>query len=182
MRKKNKKYRFSKKEKQFIQDMKQNLEMMGIPRDQWARLIQQELQNKRKSEKGTGPLNEKSKIGKFFSKIRHKIEKFFFNLFKKRMMPEELLEAEEAFEEMFGENPFDTMSGGQNPFEALSGDQQFGSMSKQERELMDLMNPMGRMQQVDKLGNQGTFVADRKDKKKKIVDLDFGDLEDKEEE
>ncbi|MFO8017533.1 MAG: hypothetical protein R6U96_02760 [Promethearchaeia archaeon] len=176
MRKKNKKYQFSKEEKEFIQDMKQNLEMMGIPRDQWAKHIQQELQNKRKSEKGKSPLSGKSKIGKFFSKIRQKIEKFFFNLFKKRMMPKELLEAEETFEDMFGENPFEAMSG-ENPFEALSGDNQFGSMSKQEKELMDLLNPMGRMQQVDKLGNQGTFVADRKDKKKQIVDLEFEDTE-----
>lgn len=179
MRKRNKKHRFSKKEKEFIQDMKQNLAMMGIPRDQWAKIIQQELQNKRKTEKGKGPLSEKSKIGKFFSNIRKKIERFFFNLFKKRMMPKELLDAEEAFEEMFGENPFDAMSG-QNPFDALSSGESFGPMSEEEKELMNLLNPMGKMQKVDKMGGQGTFVADRKDKKKQIVELDFEDAEDDE--
>jgi hypothetical protein len=67
IKKKKTKHSFSKEEKELIQKMKDELRMMGIPRDQWSLYIQKELSKRQKS--------KDFRSSKFLSKIKDRFDK-----------------------------------------------------------------------------------------------------------
>lgn len=67
-------------DRKIIREMKEELSMMGVPREDWSYYIQQELV-KRKKEKSKG---KKSWFSKIFDKIKSKISGFFQKLMMKR--------------------------------------------------------------------------------------------------
>ena len=72
MSKKKTKHSFSIEEKEFIQKKKNELRSMGVPRDQWSLLIQQELSLLKKS-KGIRRSKFMNKINKGFGKVVLKV-------------------------------------------------------------------------------------------------------------
>ncbi|TXT55487.1 MAG: hypothetical protein BAJALOKI2v1_670003 [Promethearchaeota archaeon] len=67
-------------DRKIIRELKEELSMMGVPRDEWSYYIQQELV-RRKKEKSKG---KKSWFSKVFDKIKSKISGFFQKLMMKR--------------------------------------------------------------------------------------------------
>jgi hypothetical protein len=95
---------------------------------------------------------KKSRIGKFFEKIWKKIVKSFFKL-----TSQEYRENSEEFDQMF---------------EMMENAQKEGNLSQKE-DVLGTFNPMPEREDLDSLGNKhGTFIVDRKDKKKKLVEFD----------
>jgi sulfur relay (sulfurtransferase) DsrC/TusE family protein len=146
----------SEEEKELIQDMRKELEMMGVPRDQWAEYIQREInfrrsqeRKKEKSEKKTGLVGF---LRRFWDKIKEKIMNFFFKLTAKRFTDDE--QALEQLQQM--------LDGSYEP-------------SEQERQFMDMMNPQVEFDDVDTLGQGGASISNKDENKKMIVD--FGDDE-----
>jgi len=72
MSKKKPKHTFSKEEKEFIQKMKNELRMVGIPRDQWSEYIQEEFRMRQKS-KGIHRSKFMNKIKERFGKVVRKV-------------------------------------------------------------------------------------------------------------
>lgn len=143
----------SKEEKDIIHEMKQELEMMGVPRDEWAEYIQRELtfrrsqkQQKQKSEKKTGFLGF---LRRFWNKIKEKIMGFFVKLTAKRFTDDE--QALEQLQQMF--------DGTYEP-------------SEEERQFMEMMNPQVEFDDVDTLGKGGATISKSDENKKMIVDFD----------
>lgn len=146
----------SEEEKELIQDMRKELEMMGVPRDQWAEYIQREInfrrseeRKKKKSKKKTGLIGY---LRRFWDKIKEKIMSFFFKLTAKRFTDDE--QALEQLQQM--------LDGSYEP-------------SEQERQFMDMMNPQVKFDDVDTLGQGGASIS-KKDENKKMI-VDFGDDE-----
>ena len=141
---------FSDEERTLIRDLKKQLSLMGVPREQWAFTIQQELEFRRKSKKIPGI--PKGKLGKALRKPLEKVKGAFAKFATKGLAKEF-----GNFSDIFGES---------------SGD--FG---EDEAKLMDAMvSGMGMgAPRVDEeaIGKHGTFVSERPDKKRKIVDLDL---------
>jgi hypothetical protein len=71
-KKKKHKHSFSKEEKDLIQKMKNDLKMMGVPRDQWSIYIQEELRARQKS-KGIRRSKFLNKIKEGFGKVVGKV-------------------------------------------------------------------------------------------------------------
>lgn len=149
-----KKSNLSNQDKEFIREMKDYLKMMGVPRDQWSKIIQEELMQKKKF-KGIQRLqrtgnNPSGVIGT----LKGKIGKFVTKATAKRMGVDQnvLNQMTDVFK---------------NPFEGMSGDE------------MDMLNPFLSdidFEDVDGLGKDGgTFVMERLDKKRMIVDFDDED-------
>jgi hypothetical protein len=69
---KKQKHSFSKEEKELIQRMKQDLRMMGVPRNQWSLYIQKELAMREKS-KGFRNSKFMKSIRKGFDKVAQKV-------------------------------------------------------------------------------------------------------------
>jgi len=154
-KKKRNKYKFSDEEKQLIQDLKRQLSAAGVPRNQWSYLIQRELEFRRQSRKTPGI--PKGKLGKVLKKPLEKVQGAFQKFATKRMAKEF-----GDFSGMFGESS--------------------GELSEEESKLMDAMfSGIGLgVPKVDEelIGKHGTFVSERPDKKRKIVNL--GDFDDEE--
>ncbi|MEJ2248334.1 MAG: hypothetical protein P8Y70_02330 [Candidatus Lokiarchaeota archaeon] len=151
---KGKRNSFSKEEKQIIQNMKNQLSMMKVPREEWSSIIQEELTQHRKMKSKSS----KGRITKIFEKIWQKILKIFFKLTSK-----EYRENADEFDQIF------------NMLEKVQEEGGFAESN----EMMRLLNPEPNTdrENLDKLGNKhGTFVKDRPDKKKKIIEFD-DDLE-----
>ena len=71
MSKKKSKHTFSEEEKELIRNMKNDLQMMGVPRDQWSLFIREELRMRQKS-KGYHGLKFMNKIKDRFDKVVQK--------------------------------------------------------------------------------------------------------------
>lgn len=143
------------KDKQFIREMKEYLKMMGIPREEWSKIIQTELKNQKRFKSFKGLLGQDKEEKGIFGKVKNKIGKVVNKVAAKRMGMD--ADALEQMADMFG-NPFDSMEGGGN---------------------LDMMNPFFPkvdFEDVDELGSDGaTFVMDRPDKKRMIVEFDDED-------
>ena len=155
---KKKKSSFSKEEKALIHDMKYQLSSMGVPREEWSKIIQQELTTQRKMKHSRNPLERTSKSTGFFGKIKNKIKGVFERFISKRMskklgLPDGMMENMEDFEKFMESMGGDLPQGPGSPFNAMMG----GGLQFDE---------------VDKMGKQGVFVADRQDKKKMVLDLE----------
>jgi hypothetical protein len=123
---------FSKEEKEIIQSLKHELKMMGIPRNKWARYIQQELNYHRNQKSRRSPLKKESGIIGFFKNIWNKIISFFFKSVAKRFTKDE--ELIEEFQKYF-EEPY--------------------QLSEEEKKIMDMLNPQVHFNNVDELGKGG---------------------------
>ena len=152
---KRKKKAFSEEERELIQILKQQLSATDVPRNQWSYLIQQELDLRRQSRKTPGI--PKGKLGKVLKKPLDKVQGAFQKFATKRMA-----KGFGDFSGMFGESS--------------------GELREEEVELMDAMFPGmglgGTRVDNESLGKHGTFVSERPDKKRKIVDL--GDFDNEE--
>lgn len=147
---KGKRSSLSEEEKQILTNMKHQLSMMGVPREEWSSIIQEEItlhrQTRSKSSK------QKSRITKFFEKIWQKIVKSFFKLTSK-----EYRENADEFDQMF---------------EMMENTQREGNFS-QKNNMMGMFNQLPDKERLESLGDEhGTFVTDRPDKKKIIVEFD----------
>ncbi|MFX1574265.1 MAG: hypothetical protein ACFFB0_16100 [Promethearchaeota archaeon] len=93
MSKKKTKHSFSKEEKEQIQKMKDELRLMGVPRDQWSVYIQKELRMRRKS-KGIGR-------PKFMDKIKDRFENVVGKVASKKLgnIQDQLGEFEDLFKQ-----------------------------------------------------------------------------------
>ncbi|MBD3342098.1 MAG: hypothetical protein GF353_23560 [Candidatus Lokiarchaeota archaeon] len=153
---KGKKHRFSEEEKQLIKEMKSQLSMMDVPREEWSSIIQRELKHQQKLKKKTQKSSEpKSGISAVVDNIKKKIKNAIFKLFKKRLIPKELRGKEgqlEDFLEMFDGNMED--------------------LSRDDLNMMNAMMGGFQMKDVDDMSSHGTFVAERPDKKRMIVSFD----------
>jgi hypothetical protein len=87
------KHSFSKEEKELIQKMKDELRMMGVPRDQWSLYIQKELRKRQKS--------KDFRNSKFMSKIKDRFGKTVEKVSSKTLgkYKDQLTEFEDFFEE-----------------------------------------------------------------------------------
>src|SRR6056297_1803813 len=74
----------SNEEKQIVKEMKSQLKMMGVPRDNWAKMIQDEISRQRKA--SGGKKKKRGKISSFFHRIFTRIKKMFSNVFTRLML------------------------------------------------------------------------------------------------
>jgi len=144
----------SDKDKQFIREMKTYLQMIGIPRDQWSKIIQEELQQQRRSKVMQGILNPQKEGSGIFGEIKAKIGKNINKFSARRMGVDDI--AFDKLAEVFN-NPFETTSKNEinffNPF--------FSNL------LSD---------NIEELGKGGSkFAMEHSEKKRMIVDLDLDD-------
>jgi len=132
MGKNRRKTTFSEEEKKFIHSKKQELKMMGIPRNEWASYIQQELNYRRNQRTGKSPLKKESRVIGFFKKIWNKILSFFFKSAAKRFTKNgELIDEFQKYLE--------------EPYQ----------LSEEEQKIMDMLNPQVNFNNVDDLGKGG---------------------------
>ncbi len=153
--KSSKKRRFSEKELQIIKETRIQLSAMRVPRDQWSRYIQEEL-NSRKRGKLIGDLLNPyaKKDSGFTSTIKSKLGKVFKRFLSRRLasqfdMPDDQIR---KIMEMFSGSPEQMINDSMDPFGVF-----FPKLDKPND---------------DKLGKQGTFVVNRPDKKEKIIEFD----------
>ena len=87
------KHSFSKEEKELIQKMKDELRMMGVPRDQWSLYIQKELRKRQKS--------KDFRNSKFMSKIKNGFDKTVEKVSSKTLgkYKDQMTEFDDFFEE-----------------------------------------------------------------------------------
>ena len=83
-KKKKSKHFFSKEEKELIQKMKSELKLMGVPRDQWSLLIQEEL-NKLQKSKGLSHSKLVDKVKDGFGKVIGKVATKKFGDFENQL-------------------------------------------------------------------------------------------------
>lgn len=140
------------KEREIVRNMKHELEMMGVPRKEWAKYIQKEINFLRRSHEREGK-EKKSGIIHWVKKLWEKIVGWFFKQTAKRYTQnEELLE--EFYKIM------------EEPYEPTEDD----------KKLMEMFSPNVEFKNVDKLGEGGASLNEAEDKKRVLVDLD-DDLE-----
>lgn len=153
MTKKTRKSSLTDEEKQMIQNMKQELKTMGVPREEWAEYIQQELTYRRNMERRPGKKKETGITG-WLRKLWQKVVGWFFKQTAKRYTQnEELLE---EFYKMM-EDPHQP--------------------TEEEKEFMDMLNPSLEFEDVDKLGQGGASINENSDKKRVVLDMDDEDFE-----
>lgn len=99
MSKKKPKHSFSKEEKEIIQKMKDELRLMGVPRDQWSVYIQKELCTRQKS-KGIHRSKLMDKIKDRFGKVVGKVASKKLGNFQDQL---------EEFEDLFKQGSQDEM-------------------------------------------------------------------------
>ena len=158
---KEKKYKFSKEEKEIIQELKNQLSYMGIPREEWSSIIQKELVRYKKAKSKSEKLKDQKGIPSFINKLKEKGQKFLFKLFSKRHLDDDLLRNQESLDKLYD-----------------MFDDSMGNLSAEEMKLMNSLFPNIPEKKVDDLGNHGTFIANRPDKKKMIVHFEDEDMED----
>jgi len=149
-RKKRKKYIFSDEEKQIIKQMKDELSMMGVPREEWSTHIQEALNFRKKMKNFPKEPKEKTGLSKFFDTVKEKVINLFQKLLPKRFR-------------MFDGDLGDMM------------EDLYGEMSPEDMEMMDefLMGGQGQIApDINQIGKHGTFINERSDKKRMIVEFD----------
>ncbi len=99
-KKKKSKHSFSKEEKELIHKMKSELKLMGISRDQWSLLIQEEL-NKLQKSKGLSNSKLVNKVKEGFGKVIGKVATKRFGDFDNQL---------QEFEEMLKQGTQDEMN------------------------------------------------------------------------
>lgn len=144
---KRKRHNFTVDERKIIQELKQELSNTGIPREEWSHQIQQELLLRQKSAKKAKSEAEKSVFQKVVDKIKSKIESIFQKFMAKRMKMDQ-----DAFKELFGDS--------------------FPEMGDSEMDLMNAMLSQVEVPKKEQLNKHGTFVAERSDKKRMIIEFD----------
>ncbi len=154
MGKDNKDTSLSEEEKGLILEMKQELQMMGVPRDQWAEYIQRELTFRRTQKRSSHKSGKSTGIIGFFKTIWDKILGFFFKLTAKRFTKDD--QTLEQLQQMF--------EGNYQP-------------SEEEKQFMDMMNPQLEFDNVDDLGKGGATISHKEKQKKMIVEFDDEDFE-----
>ncbi len=138
---------FSEEEKKLIQSLKQELRLMGIPRNEWASYIQQELTYHRNKKNRKSPLKKELGVLGFFKKIWDKIISFFFKSAIKRFTKDG--DFIEQFQKYL-EEPY--------------------QFSEEEKKIVEMLNPQVYFNNVSDLGKgRGTF---KKKGEETIVDFD----------
>ena len=154
-RKKKKKHRFTEEEKRFITQLKHQLFEMDVPRTEWSSIIQQELHAFSQFTTNSHQDNKKSTLRKIIDTIKIKLEHWFFNIFKNRIIPKELRDAPNSLEGMY------------DIFE-----ESMQNVSPSEQKIMNLMTSGLNINKKEIQGDHGTFIMDRPDRKKVIVSFD----------
>ncbi len=152
-KKKQKKYTFTEEEKQLIRQLKEQFSMRGVPRAQWSLFIQQELMFQKKSKK-VGQKTSSSGISKMFKgKIESLIQKIVKNKASKLFN-----HAGNSLEDILDliEDPL------KNTFSEDKG-------------LANSLLSGYNVKIENNLGKHGTFISERKDKKRMIVNFDDDD-------
>ncbi|MHA1803431.1 MAG: hypothetical protein ACTSU4_02725 [Promethearchaeota archaeon] len=148
--KKAKKYTFSDEERQIIRELKKKLPEMGIPREEWSYYIQQELILRKKEARKKNSDKKPSTFKKMINKIRKSAESRFQSFLAKRMNMDDA-----TLKNMFGEG--------------------LPEFSEGEMDLMSAMFSQVDIPKEEQLSKHGTFVVERSDKKRMIVDFEDED-------
>ncbi|MBD3194427.1 MAG: hypothetical protein GF317_05180 [Candidatus Lokiarchaeota archaeon] len=152
MGKRKKKSVFTPEEKELIRSLKNELKMMGVPREEWSRQIQQELTFRRSMRQDQQSGGSKSGFGGFLQKIWQKIVGWFFKLSTRNLQQDQ--EMMDEFYKMF---------------------EQAQQPSEEEKKLMEMFSPNVQFDDVDALGKGGATVGKKSDKKRMIVEFDDED-------
>jgi hypothetical protein len=142
----------SAEEKELVHQMKRELQMMGVPRDQWAQYIQNEITSRRSNAQGVKASKKQGGVIGFFKKIWDKILGFFFKSAAKRFTNDEALI--EEFQK-YMEDPY--------------------QMSEEEQKIMQMFNPQVRFDDVDKLGMGGGSFKGEDEGEEIIVEFEDDD-------
>ncbi len=155
----------SNEEKQIVKEMKSQLKMMGVPRDNWAKMIQDEISRQRKA--SGGKKKKRGKISSFFHRIFTRIKKMFSTVFTRLMLKRQGIDMDnKQLNEMA-----DIMMGNKG-IEDMDSDTMAEMMSS-------MMGPqMGGISQpnsksIQDIQRKGTVLSDKQKKKKKIIDIEF---------
>ncbi len=149
VRKRNK-YKLTDEERETIHEVKKQLSNAGIPRSEWSYHIQQELMLRKKQARKDRSKGESSFFQNLIENFRGRIEKIFQKFMAKRMNMDQ-----QALDELFG----DSMAGG----------------PEMEMDMMKAIFSNVEIPKEDQLEKHGTFVAEREDKKRMIIDFDDED-------
>lgn len=148
---KHKKRAFSEEQKQKIKQLKNRLLAKGVPREEWSSIIQQELMLQGLMKKNSTAYKEKVEPLSPFKQIRQDFSGFLKRIVLKRFHIKNDVLMKKMFEDTIEE------------------------FSDEEMELADSQLPNFKAKNIEKLKLHGTFIADRPDKKRMIVDLDDED-------
>ena len=140
-----KKHTFTTEEKELIHQMKAELQMMGVPKDQWSIMIQDALKAQQKLKKFTKKREKEAGLGGAIQRVRGKIEE----------------KVQKVISKKYG------MGG--------SMDELFGDIGEETfKEGMEFMNNLlfGAPPDIKNISDHGTFLGERPDKKRMIVHFD----------
>ncbi len=145
-KKKQKKHAFSEEEKQLIKELKTELSMMNVPREEWSSHVQQALKYQKRMNKEKSSSKRKTGFSRVFQVFREGIDNVSKKFLAKRFNLDK---------------------------NALNG--MFESPSEEEMKLMDSLSSGYKVKKAEELGGHGTFIMDRPNKKKMIVSFDDDD-------